>query len=300
MSASTALQPVEPSAPAARSAVRTAKPAGREHESWGRFPRASHAGVVEVEWSCAPPELGALGGPVLPYGLGRSYGDVCLNDGGILIDTRRMSRLVGFDRETGLLHCEAGMSLAAILEVVIPHGWFLPVTPGTKHVTVGGAIANDVHGKNHHRAGTLGRHLLGFDLLRSSGERLWCSPTANRELFCATIGGLGLTGLILTAALQLRRVSSPHIAVERIRYGGLQEFLALDEEADASHEYTVAWVDAFARGRALGRGIFMRGNHADPRDAAGIRPPRRAISVPLEAPGFLLAAPTMRLANSLY
>ncbi|MGH7448375.1 MAG: FAD-binding oxidoreductase, partial [Longimicrobiales bacterium] len=182
--------------PADTTAAPVVRPAGPAYESWGRWPRRRHAGVVTLDWSCAPPDLGAIDGPLLAYGLGRSYGDVCLNEGGVLLDTKRMCRIIQFDRESGLLHCDAGLSLSDLLDVVVPHGWFPPVTPGTRHITIGGAIANDVHGKNHHWAGTFGCHVLRLELLRSDGRRLWCSPAENADLFAATIGGLGLTGLI--------------------------------------------------------------------------------------------------------
>ncbi len=277
-----------------------AAPAGpaRTYESWGRWPRAAPRAVVSANWSCDPPDLASLGRPLLAYGLGRSYGDACLNDGGVLLDTAAMDRILSFDREAGVVRCEAGVSLAALLDVITPHGWFLPVTPGTRFVTVGGAIANDIHGKNHHRAGTFGCHVSRFELLRSSGERLWCSPAERPDLFAATIGGLGLTGLILTADLRLKRVASPHVTMDRRRYGGLDEFFALSAESDAQFEYTVAWVDCLARGRALGRGVFMRGDHA----AAGTRAraPGRRLRVPFEAPEFLLGPLSIRAFNTLY
>ncbi|MEA2464518.1 MAG: hypothetical protein QOJ98_2265, partial [Acidobacteriota bacterium] len=204
------------------------------HESWGRFIRSTPARVLYE------PRFDDL---VLPYGLGRSYGDVCLNNGHTLLDTARMAHLLAFDETTGVLTCEAGATLDDILQVLVPRGWFLPVTPGTKFVTVGGCIANDVHGKNHHRAGTFGRHVLSFDLLRSDGTRSHCTPSD--ELFRATVGGLGLTGLILSAQVQLRRIDSPDIVEERIPFRSLNEFESLSAASDATHEYTVAWLDPF-------------------------------------------------------
>jgi FAD/FMN-containing dehydrogenase len=226
------------------------------HESWGRFLPSEPARVVERSWASD-----AIAGDdaVLAYGLGRSYGDVCLNNGHTLLDTSRMNRFLDFDAETGVVTCEAGTTLDDILRMAVPRGWFLPVTPGTKFVTVGGCIANDVHGKNHHRAGTFGRYVREFELLRSDGTRLRCTPES--ELFRATIGGLGLTGLITTAAIQLRQIESPEVVVERVPFRSLGEFDALSRECDATHEYTVAWFDSFA-GRDS-RGIFFRGNHAE-------------------------------------
>ena len=145
----------------------------------------------------------------MPYGLGRSYGDSCLNEGGTLLGTRGLSRFIAFDAANGLLQCEAGVSLAQVLQLIVPRGWFLPVTPGTKHVTLGGAVANDIHGKNHHGAGTLGRYVRRLELLRSDGSRRVCSPSQNAALFAATVGGLGLTGLITWVELGLRPIHNP-------------------------------------------------------------------------------------------
>jgi FAD/FMN-containing dehydrogenase len=249
---------------------------------------------------------GDAGKPLLPYGLGRSYGDCCLNDGGILLDASGLDRFISFDAERGILRCEAGVALAEILEIAVPKGWFLSVTPGTKFVTVGGAIANDVHGKNHHREGTFGNHTLAFELLRSSGERLACSPSENPEWFGATIGGLGLTGLIAWAEIRLKRIRSAFLDVETIRFGDLAEFFSLSAESDRDFEYTVAWVDCFAKGGSLGRGLFMRGNHADggPAPSPGPGPARSGraggLNVPFDAPGFLLNDPLMKAFNGLY
>ena len=274
-------------------------PVQRDYESWGRYPAARPVGVVPVSWSGEPPRL-PEGPPLLAYGLGRSYGDACLNDGGILLETRPMSRFISFDRDSGALSCDAGVSLEEILALAIPAGWFLPVTPGTKYVTVGGAIANDVHGKNHHRAGNFGHHVRRLELLRSSGDRVACSPEQNGELFAATIGGLGLTGLILTADIQLKRVGNPHIAMERIRYGRLEEFFPLSRESDEAFEYTVAWIDCLATGRGLGRGLFMRGNHAAPQPFRRRRERHQLLRVPFQAPSFVLHPLAMRAFNTLY
>lgn len=244
------------------------------HEAWGRFIPSRPARVVDVTWTSAAPPANDL---VLPYGLGRSYGDSCLNNGHTLLDTSRLNRFRAFDDATGLLECEAGTTLDEILRMGVPRGWFLPVTPGTKFVTVGGCIANDVHGKNHHRAGTFGRHVREFELLRSDGTRRHCTP--EDALFRATIGGLGLTGLITTAVIQLRRIASPEMIVERVPFRSLAEFDAISRACDATHEYTVAWFDSFA-GRDS-RGIFFKGNHADDGGrATAPRTPRRFPMIP--------------------
>jgi FAD/FMN-containing dehydrogenase len=182
----------------------------------------------------------------------------------------------------------------------VPRGWFLPVTPGTRFVTVAGAIANDVHGKNHHRAGTFGAHVLAFELLRSDGSRRLCTPERDAPLFRATIGGLGLTGLITWATIRLRRIEHPYIATETIRYDDLGQFFALSAESDAAFEYTVAWVDCLAKGARAGRGVFFRGNHA-PAPPAQPRPPaRRALTVPLTPPIPLINHLTLAAFNAVY
>lgn len=194
-----------------------------------------------------------------------------------------------------MLECEAGASLDAILRAVVPRGWFLPVTPGTKFVTLGGCIANDVHGKNHHRAGTFGRHVLSLDLLRSDGSLLHCSPAENAGMFSATIGGLGLTGLIASAQIQLRKIDSPMILAERIPFRTLSEFDELSRSSDTTHDYSVAWFDSFA-GREP-RGIFFRGNHTQAPTRPRTRAPHR---LPLKLVSPFLAPLTIRLFNEAY
>ena len=185
----------------------------REYRPWGYAPPSAPSTVVPVVWRSNPPALARVKGSVLPFGCGRSYGDSCLNGGGGLLDVAPLNRIIAYDPQAGILRCEAGVTLAEILGLAVPQGWFLPVVPGTKWVSIGGAIANDIHGKNHHRAGTFGTHVTGFELLRSTGERVLCSPLENVQLFRATIGGLGLTGLILWADVQLKRIPGSAIAM---------------------------------------------------------------------------------------
>ncbi len=268
------------------------------YESWGRFPTAPPREAWPVYWQDAVPDLSNRDAPVLPYGLGRSYGDVCLNRDGYLLDTSPLDRFLHFDAENGLLRCESGTSLDSILRLIVPKGWFLPVTPGTRFVTVGGAIANDVHGKNHHVDGTFGRHVARFELLRSSGERLICSPSENPGLFAATIGGLGLTGLVLWAEIRLRPIRGPLIDADTIRFASLDNFFELSAESGQTHQYTVAWIDCLAKGKRLGRGLFMRGNHADIQKDKD--PQRALLSMPFNAPPALLNRGTIAAFNTLY
>ncbi len=230
---------------------------------------------------------------VLAYGCGRSYGDVALNPGGRLLDCRTLDRFIAFDRATGMLTCEAGVTLADILQVACRpekdgSGWFLPVSPGTRFVSVGGAVANDVHGKNHHLMGTFGEHVLSLEIARGEGVVV-CDRSRNAELFRATIGGLGLTGIILSATLQLRRVSGLGVESEDIRFGSLGEFFELARESENVWEYTAAWIDCLAEGRALGRGVFSRARHL----------PGLAAEPPGEERPATLAEPPLSLANRL-
>jgi len=240
-------------------------------------------------------------GKVLCQGLARSYGDACLNDGGTLLDTTGLDRFIAFDEATGILRCEAGVSLAEILRVFVPRGWFLPVLPGTSFVTVGGAVANDIHGKNHHVAGSFGNFVRRFCLRRSDGQTLLCSEDCNAEVFRATIGGLGLTGMIEWVEIALKPVTNAWIDVETIRYDGLDDFFRLSEESERRFEYLVAWVDSSATGNSLGRGILIRGNHSADIHLRS-QPPGAgaALDMPFDLPSFVLNRFTIRLLNFGY
>jgi len=271
----------------------------KRYESWGRYPKSVPARVLPLSWISDVPDLNGLLRPILPYGKGRSYGDCCLNDGGTLLDASGLDRFIQFDPETGVLRCEAGVTLNAILDLVVPVNWFLPVTPGTQFVTIGGAIANDVHGKNHHQAGSFGCHLLSFELLRSDKGKVLCSRECNRDLFEATIGGLGLTGLILWAEFQLKRVSGPLIDCERVRFETLEEFFELSASSDKDYEYTVAWLDCVSTDNKRRRGIFFRGNHSTiPMKNSAGRPTPTLTG--FYAPESLISRPTVRAFNWLY
>lgn len=267
------------------------------YESWGRYPRVSQTLVPVLDRSATLPQADAS---MLPRGNGRSYGDSCLNADGILLGMRGLDRFIAFDPASGLLRAEAGILFSDILDLVVPQGWFLPVTPGTRFVTLGGAIANDVHGKNHHRAGTIAHHLVRFNLLRSDGARLNCSPTEHTDWFHATIGGLGLTGAITEATLQLRRIRSPWMTTESHKFGNLSEFFALSRESDRDYEYTVSWIDCVASGKQLGRGLFSRGNHSPACARPGGRVPGSLLSVPFTPPVSLINRPSLRAFNILY
>lgn len=263
--------------------------------SWGRLRRVPHEVGRPAFLDEARAAASAPGAPALCYGLGRSYGDVCLNENGRLIVTDLLDRLISFDRQSGVVRAEAGLSFDRLLRVIVPAGWFVPVTPGTKFVTLGGAVANDVHGKNHESAGTLGCHVRALGLARSSGEVLTLSPTENADLFAATVGGLGLTGVILWVELELEPIRSAMIETETLALDDLYAFFRIAQESRA-WPYTVAWVDCLAKGAATGRGFFIRGRHAEEGGLKVHGAPR--IGAPFDAPGFLLNAHTTALFNT--
>ena len=270
-----------------------------DYLSWGRYPRVSQK-IHEVQWRSEPfPEINSANG-FIPYGMGRSYGDVCLNNNGVILHTESMTRYISFDEKNGNLRCDAGVCLHDLLKFIVPKGWFVPVTPGTRYVTIGGMVANDVHGKNHHQVGTFGCHVNCFELLRSDGTRLTCSLEENPELFAATVGGLGLTGLITWVEIKLRKITGSYIDTETVRFGNLADFFALSKESDKAWEYTVAWIDSLAKGKNLGRGLFMRGNHSSQSDTKTSAELKQILTVPFDAPSNLLNKYSIKLFNNAY
>ncbi len=267
------------------------------YDSWGRTVRADRAarpaGGIDADTLSGD-------GNWLPFGNGRSYGDSCHNDRGTLIDCRDRKRILGFDETTAELRCEPGVLLGDILAFALPKGYFLPVTPGTRFVTVAGAIANDVHGKNHHRRGTFGMHVSGFKLLRSDGEMRLCTADDNPDYFAATIGGMGLTGLITEATIRLMRVESADVRQRIVRFDHLDDYFSHCQAFDEAHEYSVAWIDQLARGRHFGRGILMGGDHADASQGKGGAPRRARVSVPFTPPFNVINRLSLRLFNALY
>ncbi len=268
------------------------------YQSWGNYPQVKH----EVRSIYGRNELldTSTKLTILPYGQGRSYGDCCLNDQGMIIETSHLDHFIQFDKANGILTCEAGVTLDTILKFIVPDGWFLPVNPGTKFISIGGAIANDIHGKNHHQAGTFGRFVRQFELLRSNGDRILCSPEKNVELFQATIGGLGLTGLITWSEIQLKPIACPFIDVETIQFKNYEEFFELSAISEKDFEYTVAWIDCLATSLSLGRGLFMRGNH-HPTNIDHLKIPKiRHLSIPCFVPNFVLNHWTVKAFNTAY
>lgn len=265
-----------------------------DFNSWGRVFSPQQTILGMTDRTAALPETA---GTLLPYGAGRSYGDSCLNDGNALIRARDLDHLIAFDPVTGVLRCEAGVLLAEIIEFALPKGWFLPVTPGTKFVTVGGAIANDVHGKNHHRAGSFGHFVKRFELLRSDGSRRECSEEDYAELYAATIGGLGLTGLITWAEIRLRRVAGPWLRQRSVRFASLAEFFEVSAPLETQHEYVVAWLDCVAHEEGGTRGIVFAADHDESTEPA---PLKGALPFPLKPSASLVNGMSLRAFNELY
>jgi FAD/FMN-containing dehydrogenase len=232
----------------------------------------------------------------IPYGMGRSYGDVCLNPDGLIWKTTELDRFIHFDIHTGRLKCEAGVLLQDIQRFFIPRGWMLPVTPGTQQITVGGAIANDVHGKNHHVTGSFGNHIHSIQLVRTDASTIECGPNLLPEWFFATIGGLGLTGIIIQSEIQLQRIRGPWVNTEIIPFDHLEEFFRLADESEAGWEYTVSWIDCTSTKGC--RGIFMRGNLSDIQETIEMK--HRKLSVPFLPPFSLINRFTLKAFNSAY
>jgi L-gulonolactone oxidase len=265
--------------------------------SWGRVAKAEQF-VREPAFVDDAIRIAKETRNYLAYGLGRSYGDVCLNNDGTQIRMHRLDHVISADWVTGVVRAEAGLSLAALLQLSVPRGWFVAVTPGTKFVTLGGATANDVHGKNHEAEGTFGCHVRAIGLLRSTGELLELSPTSHPELFAATVGGLGLTGVITWVELQLKPISSASFETETLRMQNLDDFFRFAGESRA-WPYTVAWVDCLAKGVNLGRGLFTRGRHAVDGDLE-VHRASGGLLIPCDAPEFVLNSSSVRAFNNLY
>jgi FAD/FMN-containing dehydrogenase len=244
-------------------------------------------------------------GEIIAFGNGRSYGDSSLQDRILL--TRRFSKFLSFDAETGELCCQAGVLLSEILEVFVPRGWFLPVTPGTKLITIGGAIAADVHGKNHHVDGSFGAHILSMDVMRNDGTMITCSPAENVEFFKVTVGGMGLSGIILSATFRLKRIETAYMLEETVRAANLVEIMDCFESS-SDWTYSVAWIDCLAKGDSMGRSIMMRGEHAKPDQLINPTHKHRPLAfkkglqldIPVNFPNFALNRWTMQAFNIAY
>jgi FAD/FMN-containing dehydrogenase len=268
-------------------------------QSFGRVYPAATVMLGAAEGVARLKSRQAGGVSLLACGNLRSYGDSCLNEAGALIDIRGCRRILRFDPATGVIEAEAGVLLSGIIAHAAPHGFFPAIVPGTQLVTLGGAIANDIHGKNHHRRGSFGCHVESLMLLRSDGTVRRCSREENPRLFEATIGGLGLTGLILSASIRLMPVASQDVDETVTRFGSLAEYFELAQAADEANEYAVAWIDQLAAGAGRGRGLLLTANHAENgKRRIDSSPPR--LSVPFQPPVTVLNRPVLKAFNAAY
>lgn len=261
---------------------------------WGRFPKIDAKISIPVDKQAWKSALGT-NQSLIARGLGRSYGDSA--NARVALQTDYLDHYIHFDAQEGILECEAGLSLHEVLNCIIPKGWFLPVTPGSGYVTIGGAVASDVHGKNHHINGTFGDHVIAIELLLGSGEVLQISRTQHPELFHATCGGMGLTGVILSVTLKMKSIQSSLISQTTIKTANLEEILH-QFDVNQSSTYSVAWIDCLAKGAQLGRSILMLGEHAHEGGLSLVRP--KNLSVPVDMPSALLNAHSIAAFNSLY
>lgn len=266
---------------------------------WGNHPRVPCTLHTPDRLARLPGLLRERGGQTLiARGLGRSYGDPATNTDQRVVDMTGLSRFIDLDESTGLVTAEAGVSYADLIDALLPRGYFPMVTPGTKFVTLGGAIAADVHGKNHHRIGAFNTCVESFTLLTPTGQLLDCSRDSNADVFWATLGGMGLTGFTQSATIRLRRIASAYVDVTTTRVANLDAMLDHFTKTDDGFTYSVAWIDCLARGAKLGRGVVLQGEHAE---TGATRPPiKPSKSVPFDFPGFALNPLSVRAFNQAY
>lgn len=237
-------------------------------------------------------------------GNGRCYGDASL--AGTTISTLKFDKVISFDTKDGVFECQSGLTLDQILEIIVPKGWFLPVTPGTKYITVGGAVASDVHGKNHHVDGSFSNHILEMEIVMSDGKTMICSPQAHADLFEATCGGMGLTGVITRVKFRLKKIETSFIRQKQIKAANLEEVIRLFEEYK-HYTYSMAWIDCLKKGKQFGRSILIVGEHAQAAELSDSRqkdplqlPKKKKISFPFNLPSWVLNSFTVKAFNFLY
>ncbi len=283
-------------------------PKSTDLSGWGRYPTVESQIERPEKQSALRSQVEGDGKSLLARGAGRSYGDASLlNSEGTTMLTDRLNRMLAFDPDTGVLRAEAGVRLREILEVFVPRGWFLPVTPGTKEVTLGGAVAFDIHGKNHHRDGGVSNFVREIELLTAGGETVTCGPEQSADLFWATVSGAGLTGIITEVALELRPIDTAYVAERTLKADNLEDAFQLFKKHEPDYPYSVAWIDCLASGSALGRSHLMFGRHATPdelpakqrRDPLGYTPDHLA-SLPFDLPEGALNEWSVKAFNALY
>ena len=268
---------------------------------WGRHP----VQTCELERPERYKDLTPAANSIVARGQGRSYGDAALNENGRVILTERINRFLELDLNSGILRAEAGVTLAEILDVIVPKGWFLPVTPGTKFVSLGGCVAADVHGKNHHHEGSFGAHVLSIELILADNSHITCSATTHSDTFWATVGGMGLTGIIGEVTLQLIPVQTAYVKVQHHQAQHLQQLFQQLQDPALDDRYTVAWIDCLSTGDSLGRGVVMCGHHATaadlPADSSPFSiPHKRKRAIPFYLPSWAMNSFSIGTFNALY
>tara|TARA_B100001250_G_scaffold249196_1_gene214213 strand:- start:1722 stop:3017 length:1296 start_codon:yes stop_codon:yes gene_type:complete len=268
----------------------------KKYFSWNNFPQIKSKNYITIE---RDKKFNFDNGKYITYGLGKSYGDVCLNENENLIINNKLNKIIHFDKEEGVIDCESGVSFEEILNLIVKDGWFLPVVPGTRYITLGGAIANDIHGKNHHINGSFGNFVESFKLLRSDNEILECSLNMNEDYFKSTIGGIGLTGIILSARIRLIKINNHLIKGETIRFLSLDEYWEINDRLEQSYDYVVSWVDCKFDNDNEIRGVIHGGNHSEEniikKEKENIK-----IKFPFTPPFSFVNNLTMKIINEAY
>jgi decaprenylphospho-beta-D-ribofuranose 2-oxidase len=271
--------------------------------NWGNYP-VIEANVDSFSFPEQLMDLLSRQERFIPRGNGRCYGDASLADN--TISTLKFDKILSFDKQNGIFECQSGITLDQILEVIVPAGWFLPITPGTKFITIGGAVASDVHGKNHHVDGSFSNHTLEMDIVLASGETINCSPGTHSDLFEATCGGMGLTGIISRVKFRLKKIETSYIRQKQIKAENLDELIRLFEEY-GHYTYSVAWIDCLKQGSQFGRSILMLGEHAELKDLDDLHrksplrlPAKKQINFPFNLPSWVLNAYTVKAFNFFF
>lgn len=270
--------------------------------SWGKypyFPQIAKSIYWPEEITSSIKDINNTGiNTLLPYGKGRSYGDSCLADSDHVLNMEGMNRILSFNSKTGVISVQAGLTIKELISITLPLGWFMPVTPGTKYITLGGAVANDIHGKNHHIVGTFGQYIKKIVLFRSNEGVIECSMSVQKNLFQATIGGLGLTGIILSIDFQLKKISSNSIQQNVIKFNSLEEYFNLSESKKIEDEYEVAWIDCITKGKYRGRGHFISGKHCN-HGSLNVAEDNK-LKIPLTPPFSLINSFSLSIFNEIY
>ena len=271
--------------------------------NWGNYP-VVESDEISFSYAGQLKSVIAQQKDMIARGNGRCYGDASLAK--TTINTLKYDKILSFDAVNGIFECQSGVTLDQVLEVIVPKGWFLPVTPGTKYITIGGAVASDVHGKNHHVDGSFSRHIVEMDILLASGETITCSPTLHSDLFWATCGGMGLTGIVIRVKFDLKKIETAYIKQKQIKAANLDEVLRLFDE-NKHYTYSVAWIDCLQKGKDFGRSILILGEHATIDDLNAKQkkhplalPKKKKITFPFQLPSFVLNTFTVKAFNFLY